>query len=149
MARDKYPTRTIRLIGQVQLQTARTILENVPLDPAHPLELVIREEVKPRKLDQNALMWVGQLADIAAQAYVNGRTYSEEVWHEEFKRMYLPEEFDPELCLHGYQKWDYTPSSRRVLIGSTTKLTVKGFAQYLTQVESYGANLGVQFGMRE
>ncbi|MDE2106641.1 MAG: recombination protein NinB [Patescibacteria group bacterium] len=146
--REKFPTRTIRLVGDQQLATALALLPHVPLDAAKPLELIIREEAKPRKLDQNALMWVGPLADIAAQAYVEGRTYSAEVWHEHLKELYLPEEFDPELTKDGYQKWDYTPAGKRILVGSTTQLTVKGFAQYLTQVEAFGASLGVLWSPR-
>lgn len=144
--RDKYPTRKILLRAEAQREIAIRVLQNAPLDDARPLEFLLREEVKARKLDQNALMWIGPLADIAAQAYVKGRQYSAEVWHEFFKREFLPEEFDPELCKEGYRKWEYMPSGERVLIGSTTQLTVRGFAQYLTQVESYGAQeLAVTF----
>lgn len=146
MKREKYPTKTIVLIGSMQKDTARILLEQAPIDMHKPLELVIREQQKARKLDQNALMWVSQLADISAQAYVNGRTFSAEVWHEFFKREYLPEEFDPELTKEGYRKWDYAPDGERVLVGSTTELTIKGFAQYLTQIEAHGASLGVMFG---
>jgi hypothetical protein len=146
MKREKYPTRTIVLVGSMQKDTARILLEQAPIDMHKPLELVIREQQKERKLDQNSLMWVSQLADISAQAYVNGRTYSAELWHEFFKREYLPDEYDPELCKEGYRKWDYSPGGERVLIGSTTELTIKGFAQYLTQIEAHGASLGVMFG---
>ena len=146
MKRDKYPTRTIVLVGSMQKDTARILLDQAPIDMHQPLELVIREQQKARKLDQNALMWVSQLADISAQAYVNGRTFSAEVWHEFFKREYLPEEYDHELCNEGYRKWDYAPDGERVLIGSTKELTIKGFAQYLTQIEAHGASLGVMFG---
>lgn len=145
MNRDKYPTRTVRLVGQQQLEMAARILSGAPLDSQKPLEFVLREEPKVRKLDQNALMWVGPLEDIAKQAYVEGRTFSAEVWHEHFKELYLPEDFDPELTREGYQKWDYTPGGTRVLIGSTTQLTIKGFAQYLEQVMAFGAGLGVLF----
>ena len=144
--REKYPTRTIVLVGLMQKDTARSLLEQAPIDMHKPLELVIREQQKERKLDQNSLMWVSQLADISAQAYVNGRTYSAELWHEFFKREYLPDEYDPELCKEGYRKWDYSPGGERVLIGSTTELTINGFAQYLTQIEAHGASLGVMFG---
>ena len=148
MSRQKFPTRKIRLVGTVQLLTAQAALANVPIDPDKPLELIIREETKIRGLDANALMWVGPLADIAAQAYVGGRTYSAEVWHEQFKREYLPEEFDEELTKEGYRKWAITPKGDRVLIGSTTQLTVRGFALYLQQVEAFGAGLGVMFRER-
>ena len=144
-ARSKFPTRKIRLVGEQQRETAIALIRSMPLDPAHPLEIVAREEVKARKPDQNSAMWAGPLADIAEQAYVNGRTYTAEVWHQHFKAEFLPEEFDPELTKDGYQKWDWTPAGERVLIGSTTQLTVKGFAQYLEQVIAFGASLGVAF----
>jgi hypothetical protein len=143
--RDKFPTRSILLVGSMQKETARLVLENVPVDMANPLEFIIREQVKIRKPDQNSLMWSGPLVDIQNQAYVEGRTYSAEVWHETFKREYLPEEFDPELCKEGYLKWDYTPNGERILIGSTTQLTIKGFAIYLEQIMAYAGNLGVMF----
>ena len=146
MSRDKYPTRKILLRAEAQRESAMRVLANAPLDDAHPIEVLFREEVKARKLDQNAAYWAGPLRDIAEQAYVKGRQYSADVWAEFFKREYLPEEFDPELCKEGYRKWEYMPSGERVLIGSTTQLTVRGFAQYLTQVESYGAQeLAVTF----
>lgn len=146
MSRDKFPTRKILLRTDAQRETAMRVVQSAPLDGKHPVEVVVREEVKARKLDQNALMWVGPLADIAEQAYVDGRQYSSEVWHEFFKREYLPEEFDPALCKEGYRKWAHMPDGGRVLIGSTTELTVRGFAEYLTKVEAYGAQeLGVQF----
>jgi len=124
------------------------LLPNLPLDEANPIEVIIREPVKARGMDQNALMWVGPLADIAAQAWVDGRQFSADVWHEHFKREYLPEEFDPELTKEGYRKWDYTPAGERVLVGSTTQLTKRGFSQYLEQIEADGAGMGVQFGAR-
>lgn len=148
MKRHKFTTRQVFLRTELQRTTLLAIVQNLPLDDEHPLEVVIREPVKVRGMDQNALMWVGPLAEIAAQAWVSGRQYSAEVWHEQFKREYLPEDFDPELAKDGYIKWDFTPSGDRVLIGSTTQLTKKGFSQYLTQVEAFGASLGVQFGAR-
>lgn len=147
MNREKYPTRKIRLVGNIQLETAISILQNAPLDANKPLEMVLREEVKPRKADQNSLMWSCQLKCISDQAYVNGRTYSPEVWHEHFKEMFLPETFQSpehqaEIVKEGYRKYDISPSGKRILVGSTTELTIKGFAIYLQQVEAFGANLG-------
>ena len=145
MERQKFETRKTLLRTETQRDAHIRALMNAPLDADHPLEALIREEQKARKPDQNALMWAGPLRDIAEQGYVKGRTFSAEVWHEHFKREHLPEEYDPELCKEGYRKWDYTPGGERVLVGSTTQLTVKGFAQYLTSVEADGAALGVQF----
>lgn len=136
------------LRGESQQAAAQAFLANLPLDADEPLELVVRERVKPRKMSQNALMWAGPLSDIAEQAWVNGKRFSAEAWHEHFKREFLPEEFDPELCQEGYVKWQITPRGDRALVGSTTQLTVKGMAQYLTQVEAAGAELGVEFRAR-
>lgn len=150
MKRDKYPTRIVRLIGVAQLNNAKVILDHAPIDPDRPIEFILREEVKQRKLDQNSLMWVCQLKDISEQAYVQGRTYSDVIWHEHFKELYLPEYDDPELVLivkdkDKYRKWDITPAGKRVLVGSTTDLSIRGFALYLQKVELFGESLGVMF----
>lgn len=140
--------RSFLLIGASQQDAAARFLANLPLDPDEPLEVVVRERQKPRRLDQNALMWAGPLRDIAEQAWVQGQRFAAEVWHEQFKRDFLPEEFDPELCLEGYRKWSITPRGDRVLVGSTTQLTRRGMAQYLQQIEAAGVELGVQFSAR-
>lgn len=148
MNRQEFKARTIRLVGQVQLDSAMRLLPNLPIDPDNPLELIIREEKKVRGLDANGRMWVGPLKDIAGQAWVNGRQFSDVVWHEHFKREFLPEDNDEDLDVlakDGYRKWDFDPAGNRVLIGSTTQLTRRGFALYLQQVESFGAGLGVHF----
>ena len=147
--RQPYPTAQILLRGELQRNTALAKISQAPLDEERPLEFILREWSKPRKKSQNDLMWASQLKDISEQAYVEGRTYSPEVWHELFKREFLPNEYDPELTKDGYRKWDTDPKGFPILVGSTTQLTVKGFAQYLTQIEAYGANLGVIFGVRE
>lgn len=144
--RQPYQTRTFLLRSASERDSALAVIRNAPLDPDKPLQVIAREEVKARKPDQNSLMWVGPLKDIEEQGYVKGRTFSADVWHEHFKREYLPEEFDEALCKVGYRKWDYLPNGDRVLVGSTTGLTVRGFAEYLTKVEAYGAQeLGVRF----
>lgn len=144
-ARDKFPERRILLRTREQIDRVLALLPNVPLDSDKPLELLIREQVRARKLDQNALMWSGPLADIAAQARIDGRQFSAEVWHEFAKKEFLPDEFDPELCLEGYVKWGFDPKGDRILIGSTKQLTVKGFSQYLEQLHAFGGSLGVEF----
>jgi hypothetical protein len=135
----------VRLVGPKQLEHAIAQLRRAPLDPLRPLELLIREEVRGRKPDQNALMWAGPLRDIAEQVRTEGRQYSAEVWHEYFKKAFLPEQPDPELTKDGYEKWAFDPDGDRVLIGSTTQLTVRGFSQYLEQVHAFGAEFGVVF----
>ena len=143
--RQYFDKRVILLRGEEQRQRALALIANLPVDAEKPLQLVVDEYKPPRKPDQNALMWAGPLRDISEQAWLEGRKFSAEAWHELLKQELLPEEFDPELCREGYQKWTITPRGDRVLIGTTTKLTVKGFAQYLESLYAFGASLGVQF----
>jgi hypothetical protein len=145
MKRSPFQNRSILIRDERQVDLLLSLIPNLPIDASSPIQVLIREEVKARKPDQNSLMWVGPLADIAEQGYVQGRSYSAEVWHEHFKKEYLPEEFEEGITKEGYRKWDYTPAGDRVLIGRTTQLTVRGFALYLQQVEAFGASIGVQF----
>lgn len=143
--RAKFNTRNLFLRNEQVRNNLLALIRNLPLDEFEPLEIVVREQIKGRRLDANARMWAGPLRDIAAQAWVEGHQHSAEVWHEFFKRELLPEEFDPGMCREGYQKWSIDPGGNRVLIGSTTQLTIKGFAEYMTAMEAFGASLGVHF----
>lgn len=143
--REKFLTRKFLLSSEKVRASVLALVRNLPIDTIRPLEVVVREEQKQRGLDQQALMWCGPLADMEAQLWVEGRKYSAAVLHEFFKREFLPEEHDPELTKDGYVKWEYTPSGDRVLVGSTTQLTVKGMAQYIEQLHAFGANMGVRF----
>lgn len=148
--RPKFITRTIYLAnGQVQQHLLKLIV-NLPIDSENPLEIVIREKQVKRKPDQNAMMWAGPLKDIAEQACVDGRQFSAEVWHEYFKKEFLPEVNDPDLHElvtdpENWKKWDFGPDGERVLVGTTTRLSKKGFARYTMQLEACGSNLGVMF----
>lgn len=144
-ARPKFEQRKFRASSRKIIDGAIALLQNLPVDPDRPLEIVVREEVRRRHLDQNAMMWAGPIADCTAQIFVEGRQYSPEVWHEQFKQSFLPEAFDPELTREGYIKWDFMPNGDRVLVGSTADLTVKGFAQYIEQIHAFGAEWGVKF----
>ena len=149
MKRPTFQQRTFRLADREIVKRLGALIENLPVDAARPLEVVIREEKRKRTLDQNSLYWSGPLRDIAEQAWVQGRQYSAEVFHEYLKREYLPDneaqDFDDTHVKDGYRKWAITPSGERALIGSTTGLTLRGMAAYLEQVYAYGASLGVQF----
>lgn len=146
MIRPKYYPRRVLLRQPEQIERAIAALRQAPLDPLKPLEFILREEVKERKLTQQGLMWVGPLKDMAEQIWVEKRRFSEKVWHHHMKGLYLPEHFDPELCVsEDYVKWEFDQSGDPVLVGSTTDLTVRGFSQYLEQVHAFGANMGVMF----
>ena len=94
------------------------------------LQLTVKPE--KRSAAQNRRYWgQGVLAQVAAQAVVNGKLYSAESWHEQFKRMFI-----------GF---DELPNGQ--IIGkSSTGLTTAEFCDFCTQVEAYAAQeLGVRF----
>ena len=144
-----FQKRTIFLRSELQRETLLSLIRNLPLDSDKPLQCTIEEFRQARKPDQNALLWAGPLKDISEQGYLDGKRFSAEAWHEFFKAEFLPEEFDSLYCRDGYKKYEFLPDGSRVMVGSTTMLTVKGFALYLTQIEAFGANLGVQFHTKE
>ena len=143
--RADYLPKIIRLVGKLQADTAITAIQNAPIDLERPIEVIIREEQKGRSLSANALMWAGPLNDIANQAWVHGRQYSALIWHEYFKEKFLPDFPDPKQVKEGYRKYEETPDGRRVLVGSTNKLTKYGFNLYIENIYAYGADLGVRF----
>ena len=148
--RHKFLERRISLRNETVRENVLALISNLPVSDSRPLQMIIREEAKARTLDQNALMWSGPLADIEAQAWLNGRQYSAVLWHEYYKAEYLPEEDATDLHLlvkdpFKWRKWDWTPKGDRVLVGSTTDLTKYGFSQYLEQVHADGASMGVSF----
>lgn len=145
-----YKTRTIRILDKDRRSLAIAAIENAP----DGVEVVIREPVTTRSQSQNALMWSGPLRDLEEQAWVHGRQFSAEVWHEYLKALYLPEETDPDIenlvtNVRVYKKWDISPKGDRVLVGSTTQLSKKGMSDYLDKVYAFGAGLGVMFSATE
>lgn len=145
MPRPPFVKRTIILRDFPIRDRALDLIRNLPIDADKPLQVVVSEYKAPRKLDQNALMWAGPLKNIAEQAWLDGKQFSADCWHHYFKVQLLPEEFDPELCLEDYRKWEYDPAGDRILVGSTTRLTKKGMAQHIEAIHAFGASLGVQF----
>ena len=87
---------------------------------------------RKRTSPQNRRYWGnGVLAQIAEQAVVNGRRYSSEVWHEQFKRMFIGVDELPDGSVIGK---------------SSTKLTTVEFSEFCMNVEAYAASeLNVTF----
>ena len=56
--RPKFQTRQILLRGQQQVDTLLFLIPNLPLDAENPLEVLIREPVKQRGIDQNGLYYI-------------------------------------------------------------------------------------------
>lgn len=136
------------IITQQSQQNALTRIANLPTDGS--VEIVIQPKTEARSQSQNAKQWADVLAQISSQAWVQGKQFSPEVWHDYLKRMFLPESYDPELTRDGYIKWADLPDGSLKCVGSTTKLTKKGFSQYMTQVEVYAIQeLGVIFYVQD
>lgn len=87
---------------------------------------------RKRTQPQNRRYWgQGVLAQIAAQAVVNGKQYSAETWHELLKRMFIGVDELPDGSVIGK---------------SSAKLTTAEFSEFCTKVEAYAASeLGVIF----
>lgn len=104
-------------------------------DKDRPLRLIVTAEDRKRNDEQNRRYWGYVLRTITEQAWVDGRQFDKDTWHEYFARHFgvcdevvLP---DGEII------------QRRK---STTQMTVGEFADYMTRVEVYAAQeLGVQF----
>ena len=105
---------------------------------AIPLNEVWECDLRPwkstRSQEQNALYWV-RLTEISEQLFPDGKTYGPEVYHEYLKGRFLGKIQIP----LGDDESDVFVSE------STTKLKVSDFADYLTQVEAWGAEHGVHF----
>lgn len=94
--------------------------------------LTLTVSLKKRSKPQNRRYWGrGVLAQIAEQAAPGGKLYSAEIWHEQFKRMFI-----------GF---DELPNGQ--IIGkSSTGLTTAEFCDFCTKVEAWAATeLGVVF----
>ncbi len=141
--------RTIIISGSAQVQLLNAVIGSnwqAMQAAGHPLAVRLYEHKERRTQEQQSLMWI-RLGEIADQAWIGGRQYSSEVWHEQMKREYLPDEEGPtKRCRKDYRKWAHMPNGDRALIGSTTQLTTFGMAEYLTALMAWAATeLGVMF----
>ena len=93
---------------------------------------VLKVEKMKRTKKQNRRYWGGGvLAQVAAQAVVNGKLFSAGTWHEMFKRQFIGVIELP---------------SGEVIGASSTKLTTAEFCNFCDQVEAYAATeLNVTF----
>lgn len=93
---------------------------------------VVVEENKPgRSHEQNARYWA-ILTEIAEQVRPEGRQYSPETWHEWAKANFLGKNT---IIIDG------VPT---LIARSTTKLKVKEFSDYCTQIEAWATEHGVR-----
>lgn len=142
MTRQKFEPRRILLRGPEQVERAIAVLRNVPLDNLKPLEFLVQEPSRKRGLDQNGYYWL-RLGEIAAFAWLNGRQFNSDCWHEYFKRNVMPDTITTKDGVER-SKWIELPDGTLTVI-STTELEKACFAIYTTMCEAFGASLGVEY----
>ncbi|MEK6418440.1 MAG: recombination protein NinB [Burkholderia gladioli] len=104
-------------------------------DRGEPLRVILTSEERKRNAEQNRFYWGAVLKAISEQAWIEGRQYDKDAWHEFFARKYGPLE---EIAIPGGEN-----VVRRM---STTLMSVGEFSTYLNQIQAYAANeLGVEF----
>lgn len=95
-------------------------------------KLVLTVKLRTRTSKQNRRYWGrGVLAQVSEQAAVNGRLFSAETWHEQFKRQFI----------------GVTELPNGEVIGkSSTDLTTAEFCDFCQRVEAFACTeLGVMF----
>lgn len=104
-------------------------------DKGQPLRVIVTAEERKRNEVQNRFYWGAVLRDISAQAWVDGKQFDKDTWHEYFARLYgvLDEVTLPDGEIVTLRK-------------STTKMSVGEFSTYLNAIQAYAAgNLAVEF----
>ena len=94
----------------------------------HPLVIEFKPESQKRSVQANRYYWQ-VLNQISEQAWIEGRQYSAEVWHEAAKRRFIG-------CMD-------LPGGGTMAL-SSADLNVQEFAEYVTKVEAWAqTELGV------
>lgn len=125
--------RTFILSGERPAQSLWAFLKanwRAMADAGKALAVTVTEHQSKRSVEQNRRYWA-LLNDVSANAWVQGKQYSSDAWHELFKRQFIGMDELPNGELAGI---------------STTKLNVGEFGDYMTKVECYAVEqLGVTF----
>lgn len=105
----------------------------------NPLRVIVTTAEEKRRDRQNKYYFGGVIKQIAEQALINGQQYSQDAWHE-----YYADKFAPHMEI------SLPNGESRSIRKSTTKMTVKEFAEYTEQVTAHAASeLGVIFYLEE
>lgn len=105
------------------------------LEAGTEIEVIIRERKSKRSVEQNKRLWE-IYRTMAALIWINGRQYSDEVWHEQCKRQFIGIE---EFALP-----DGTIEKRGI---SSTKLNVGEFGEYMDRIVQWCAEQGFDLGL--
>lgn len=100
-----------------------------------PLRVIVTQDEKKRNVEQNKRLWGYLYQNIAEQAWVQGRQFDKDTWHEYYARMF------------GVCEEVILPDGEIVLRRkSTTQMTVGEFAEFMQRIEAHAATeLGVEF----
>ena len=94
-----------------------------------PLAVTVSEHKARRTSEQNRLLWA-LLRELAATAWVGGRQFTDEAWHEFFKRKFIGHTELPDGSTAGI---------------STTTSSVAEFGDYLDRIRQYAIEeLGIE-----
>ena len=91
------------------------------------------------------------MKDISEQAYIGGKQFDVEIWHEFLKAKFLPNPECADVALlvknpEKYQLFAPMPDGSMKCVGSTTQLTVRGFGEYMEAVQAWAVTeCGVMF----
>ena len=114
--------RAIEAVGKLQV-----------LEPGQRWQVVIQPEKTKRSIEQNRRYWA-VLNELASQVRIDGRLHRPEIWHEMYKARFLP-------CETAWICGQLVSVPE-----STAGLSVRDFAQYMTQIEAHATQeLGVRF----
>jgi hypothetical protein len=138
--------RTFVISSPEQAHEAANEIYQRHLKPAAADGVIMRVDVQEwdddRSLQQNRFYWGPCLKEISEQARVAGVQYTDEAWHEFFKRQFLGFEIE-KVYVAGRKRATIIRRLR-----STTKLGVRKFSKYLDQLQAYAATeLGVKFSV--
>lgn len=126
--------RTFRIQGSAGIRpafvAAWNLVQGLMKEAGAGYELVLRPLKSKRSIDQNRRYW-SLLRELSSVAWVDGRRYSDDVWHEQFKRWFIGCE---EIVMP-----DGSTEQRGI---STTKLSVDEFGAYMLQIEQWAAEQG-------
>lgn len=90
------------------------------------VDVIVRPRKSKRSIEQNKRYWA-LLREVSATVWVDGRQFSDEVWHEQFRRWFIGMVDMPDGSMVGI---------------STTTLSVAEFTDYMTRIEHWCVEQG-------
>lgn len=121
---------TFRVKDPTNIRPGFLLAFNAARPMGEPFEIVLRPLKAKRSVNQNKRMWA-LLREVAATVWVDGRQFSDEVWHTYFRQLFIGS--DSVVMPDG--KEIVTPIS-------TTTLSVDEMGHYMQQIEQWCVEQG-------